>query len=365
MGTDMKKTAISFKQTAMVLLLMLCLVSVNIPFAAVQAFASENEQKTYTSGNYYYVLHDGYVSITRYKGKESKVEIPSSISGKPVSEICGGTFDGCATVRTIVVPDTVLYVSDDAFTGCRSLEVIISYTVDVIITAAEGVHIEYVNDSDLAEMQKEAEKTSEKDEGTSDRAKAPAGGREGLTTPPDLPADSEVGDFAYEDDSTPGESQKSDNGGSLQQKNQGSSAPAAKSPSGGSASPGSAGSHSEGSGQAASGTEFGKQPSAAGDKQENADAPSAGASRSGQPSSETDSGGSNDTSPEVNNETAAGNGVSAGQSSERDAADNDAGGTANTGNSGNGSAAAIIVFVICALAAAFFVHRKRRGKEDK
>ena len=361
----MKNEMIRAGRFSLAFFIVLCLFLTNLPVLKIVSSANEKNKQAYSSGHFYYEPHKGYVSIIGYSGKETEVRIPSSITGKPVSEICGGAFDGCNTIRTIIVPDTVMYVADDSFTGCRSLERIISYTVDVIITAGEGVHIEYVNDSDLTEMQKEAEKTSEKEEGTSDSAKAPAGGREGLTTPPDLPADSEVGDFAYEDDSTPGESQKSDNGGSLQQKDQGSSAPAAKSPSGGSASPGSAGSHSEGSGQAASGTESGKQPSAAGDKQENTDAPSAGASRSGQPSSETDSGGSNDTSPEVNNETAAGNGASAGQSSERDASDSDAGGTANTGNSGNGSAAAIIVIVICVLAAAFFVLRKRRGKEDK
>lgn len=348
----MKNKMIQSSRFTAALLLILCLLIINVPVFRIVASADETGQKAYSSGHFYYEPHEGYVSITGYSGKETKVTIPSSITGKPVSEICGGAFDGCSTIRTIVVPDTVLFVADNSFTGCRTLENIITYTVGVIITAGEGVHIEYVNDPDLAEALKETEKTSENGEGSSDSAKAPAGGREGLTTAPDLPPGTEVGDFAYEDNSTPGGEQKSGNGGSVQPKTGKSSAPAGNGASGG-------------SGQSTSGTENEKTASAAENGHEKTGVPSGGVSLSGQPSSEKDAGTAEDSNTAGNDITASGNGVSSGQASDGNASAKGTEGTADGGNAGNGSAAVIIAIVICVIAVVFFVRRRRGGKEEK
>lgn len=348
----MKNKMIQSSRFTAALLLILCLLIINVPVFRIVASADETGQKAYSSGHFYYEPHEGYVSITGYSGKETKVTIPSSITGKPVSEICGGAFDGCSTIRTIVVPDTVLFVADNSFTGCRTLENIITYTVGVIITAGEGVHIEYVNDPDLAEALKETEKTSENGEGSSDSAKAPAGGREGLTTAPDLPPGTEVGDFAYEDNSTPGGEQKSGNGGSVQPKTGKSSAPAGNGASGG-------------SGQSTSGTETEKTSPAAENGQGKTSDQAGEVSASGQPSSEKEAETAEDSNTAGNDITASGNGVSSGQASDGNASAKGTEGTADGGNAGNGSAAVIIAIVICVIAAAFFVRRRRGGKEEQ
>lgn len=69
------------------------------------------------------------------------------MSGRPVSEIESGSFQGCNTIETITVPDTVVMVYEDSFTGASSLKKIISHTVGVEIQADSGVTIEYVNEN--------------------------------------------------------------------------------------------------------------------------------------------------------------------------------------------------------------------------
>lgn len=104
--------------------------------------ATEDNEK-YSAGHFYYHDHEGYVSICGYLGNETDISIPSNISGKPVSEIESGAFNGCDSIKTIEVPDTVMMVSGDSFTGAGSLEKIVSHTVGVTITANQGVNIDY------------------------------------------------------------------------------------------------------------------------------------------------------------------------------------------------------------------------------
>ena len=58
------------------------------------------------------------------------------MSGRPVSEIESGSFNRCNTIETITVPDTVVMVYEDSFTGVVSLKKIISHTVGVEIQAS-------------------------------------------------------------------------------------------------------------------------------------------------------------------------------------------------------------------------------------
>ena len=125
-------------------MLIMFLLIVLIP-AQVRA---EEDTTRYSFGHFYYHSHNGYVSICGYLGRETEVEIPSVMSGRPVSEIESGSFQGCDTIETITVPDTVVMVYEDSFTGASSLTKIISYTVGVEIKADSGVTIEYVNDDD-------------------------------------------------------------------------------------------------------------------------------------------------------------------------------------------------------------------------
>ena len=169
-------------------MLIMFLLIVLIP-AQVQA---EEDTTRYSFGHFYYHSHNGYVSICGYLGRETEVEIPSVMSGRPVSEIESGSFQGCDTIETITVPDTVVMVYEDSFSGAASLKKIISHTVGVEIKADSGVTIEYVNDDNHQPIE------------TKPKEDKPGGsGEPGIAVPtnkePGNKDASEIGDYVYEE----------------------------------------------------------------------------------------------------------------------------------------------------------------------
>lgn len=117
--------------------------------------ATEGDDIKYSHGNFYYHLHDGYVSICGYLGSDMEITIPSNIAGKPVAEIEAMAFNGCDSIQVITIPDTVEKVYDNSFAGMRSLCKIISYTVGVEIRAIDGVEIVSVLDQQAGEGKKD------------------------------------------------------------------------------------------------------------------------------------------------------------------------------------------------------------------
>lgn len=113
-------------------------------FAAVTlAFTAFADDTKYSHGYFYYHVHEGYVSICGYFGGEKAVEIPSSIAGKPVSEIEHNAFKGCSSIEQIEVPDTIMYSYDDSFAGASSLKTISCKSAEVKIIAPNGVEVIY------------------------------------------------------------------------------------------------------------------------------------------------------------------------------------------------------------------------------
>ncbi len=150
------------------LLYFIFIIIFGFAISSVRVHAAPDEE--YSFGHFYYHSHDGYVSISGYLGRETDVRIPSSISGKPVSVIEAGAFDGCDTIKTIVIPDTVTIVHDNSFTGASSLEKIISNTVGITIPVNENVVVEYT-DPNQEEKQAIIEDDSENQEKTEEEKK--------------------------------------------------------------------------------------------------------------------------------------------------------------------------------------------------
>lgn len=72
---------------------------------------------------------DGSVTIECYIGSGGDVVIPAEIDGKPVSAIGNvvgtiGAFQDCTNVTSVVIPDGVVEIQDNAFYGCTNLEVV-------------------------------------------------------------------------------------------------------------------------------------------------------------------------------------------------------------------------------------------------
>ena len=72
-------------------------------------------------GAFEYVLEDGACAVTRYTGRMDSVNIPAAIEGTPVTRIGAGAFEGCDTVKEIVVPADVSDIGANAFAGCAAL----------------------------------------------------------------------------------------------------------------------------------------------------------------------------------------------------------------------------------------------------
>lgn len=112
----------------------------------ITVFANEVE-KEYTEGRFIYHSRDGYVSICGYIGNTEEIIIPSSLSGKPVSQIEDYAFDGCTKAVTVYLPDTILFIGEHPFDGMSNLKKIESEAVDVVIHVPNGVTLVEKNNS--------------------------------------------------------------------------------------------------------------------------------------------------------------------------------------------------------------------------
>ena len=92
---------------------------------------SEPEWRGYTAQadavspliNFEYISDDdGNVTITKYKGEEINVVIPSPIEEMPVTEIGEKAFEGCSAIESIALPDTVISIGSGAFRNCSELK---------------------------------------------------------------------------------------------------------------------------------------------------------------------------------------------------------------------------------------------------
>ena len=73
----------------------------------------------------YVEKNDGTMALVRYLGTATAVTVPTTLSGKTVSEICGNCFKDKKSINNIYIPSSVttisaLYISDSPFYGCNS-----------------------------------------------------------------------------------------------------------------------------------------------------------------------------------------------------------------------------------------------------
>ena len=98
------------------LLACICLALVLISGVAITRAAAEDQS------NFEYSVIDGSVAVTKYISSNENAIIPQSIDGMPVTAIAADAFKGNQTLKSVSVPDSVLYIGDRAFHGCSSLE---------------------------------------------------------------------------------------------------------------------------------------------------------------------------------------------------------------------------------------------------
>lgn len=103
--------------------LLICTVMVLSAFSVSFVVGAADNPTTYTSGDYTYVLSsDNTAEITKYKGKDSVVTVPSQLDGYTVTSIVKPSFYACTKITEMVIPNTVTNIGDNVFLSCENLE---------------------------------------------------------------------------------------------------------------------------------------------------------------------------------------------------------------------------------------------------
>ena len=74
-----------------------------------------------TQGDFDYSVNSGKVTITKYNGRSSSLEVPAQIGGLPVTAIGNGAFTWNSSLISINIPESITSIGDSAFLWCFNL----------------------------------------------------------------------------------------------------------------------------------------------------------------------------------------------------------------------------------------------------
>ena len=120
--------------------------------------------ETYSEGYYLYEIENDEVIITEYLGNEETAEIPETIAGMPVVCISDYAFRS-SSVYTVIIPEFVTSVSENAFVNSKGLKNIILRSPDVTLPEMNDVTI-VEQFPEYADLSIEAEETGIDKEGS-------------------------------------------------------------------------------------------------------------------------------------------------------------------------------------------------------
>ena len=107
------------KQTSRVLMLLTVMLTLAV------VFSMSASAKAVTSGDFIFETSSSGAVLTKYNGTATSVEIPSKVSGKPVTEIGGEAFWQNKTMTSVTIPSTVKTIGYAAFNECISLKKVV------------------------------------------------------------------------------------------------------------------------------------------------------------------------------------------------------------------------------------------------
>ena len=96
-----------------------CLLFALLTFSACNDQGQQNRPLPDYFG--YRTEPDGSIAISSYDGEGGEVVVDDSYYGMKVTVIDEGAFKDCSTITSVVLPDTVTEIREEAFAGCFSL----------------------------------------------------------------------------------------------------------------------------------------------------------------------------------------------------------------------------------------------------
>lgn len=127
--------------------------AINAELAArTEAVKAEAAQAFTSADQFIYVDNGEEVMIRGYSGTEGDVVIPSEIGGLPVTRIAESAFKENNTLRSVIIPDSVVEIGANAFYSCKSLQkVVLSKNVTEIkdntfaFSSLKQINLEHVS----------------------------------------------------------------------------------------------------------------------------------------------------------------------------------------------------------------------------
>lgn len=83
---------------------------------------TERKREIEATENFEYEILDGKATITKYTGTSTDVEVPAEIEGAPVTRIGFYAFEAKFGIESIVLPETVELICENAFMDCASMK---------------------------------------------------------------------------------------------------------------------------------------------------------------------------------------------------------------------------------------------------
>lgn len=122
--------------------LLVCMVMIATVLLNNNYVKAEDTIEEYDGVKYRVNNEQKWASICGYSGDATDLEIPFMVGrGIIVSQIDDHAFDGCASVRILTLPDTIVKVGDMSFIGMDNLQAVISKAQGINIVVRDNVKI--------------------------------------------------------------------------------------------------------------------------------------------------------------------------------------------------------------------------------